>query len=146
MFLEGYCKMSLIKRCRFSIQLPDESKTINEKGRLKSGSNQRYSRERSDSAAEGRVSSILAIYGSAPVVVRLLHVTLAELLDSEELPSLGRSRINNACLSTRGGRLGIVYPPIAEVQIKAIHRALIDALKRGNQPNLNVSAFRDACI
>ena len=100
-------------------------------------------------------TEILETMEGLPVNIRLLDPPLHEFLPSkeEEIQSLASSlkidtqkienRINalheaNPMLGHRGCRLGITYPEIYEMQVKAIFMAGKDLIKRGKKPEIEI--------
>jgi pyruvate, orthophosphate dikinase len=78
-----------------------------------------------------------------PVTIRLLDPPLHEFLPAEDeaIDEKMRSRIralreSNPMLGTRGCRLGLMYPEIYEMQIRAIARAARAVHERGGEPPL----------
>ena len=78
-----------------------------------------------------------------PVTIRLLDPPLHEFLPPEEQATdeQMRARIRslheaNPMLGLRGCRLGLVYPEIYEMQIRAIARAALAAAERSGEPPL----------
>jgi pyruvate,orthophosphate dikinase len=100
-------------------------------------------------------TEILETMEGLPVNIRLLDPPLHEFLPSkeEEIQALASSlkidtqkienRINalheaNPMLGHRGCRLGITYPEIYEMQVKAIFMAGKDLIKRGKKPEIEI--------
>jgi pyruvate,orthophosphate dikinase len=95
---------------------------------------------------QGDFEGLLEAMEGLPVTIRLLDPPLHEFLpDPDELPE-GRERDRarslqevNPMLGTRGVRLGILYPEIYEMQVRAIARAAIAVRERtGHNPELEV--------
>jgi pyruvate, orthophosphate dikinase len=89
---------------------------------------------------------ILAAMAGLPVTIRLLDPPLHEFLpsleeaDSEDMARRIRAlRESNPMLGMRGCRLGLVYPEIYEMQVRAIVRAaLVVAEKEGEPPLVEI--------
>ena len=89
---------------------------------------------------------ILEAMGGLPVTIRLLDPPLHEFLppleeaESEEMARRIRSLHEaNPMLGTRGCRLGILYPEIYEMQVRAIVRAALAVADRsGNAPLVEI--------
>ena len=89
---------------------------------------------------------ILEAMGGLPVTIRLLDPPLHEFLppleeaESEEMARRIRSLHEaNPMLGTRGCRLGILYPEIYEMQVRAIVRAALAVADRsGNEPLVEI--------
>ena len=86
---------------------------------------------------------ILAAMAGLPVTIRLLDPPLHEFLppleeaDSEEMARRIRAlRESNPMLGMRGCRLGLVYPEIYEMQVRAIVRAALAVAEKGGEPPL----------
>ena len=86
---------------------------------------------------------ILAAMAGLPVTIRLLDPPLHEFLppleeaDSEEMARRIRAlRESNPMLGMRGCRLGLVYPEIYEMQVRAIVRAALAVAEKGGDPPL----------
>jgi len=92
--------------------------------------------------------SIFEVMQGRPVTIRLLDPPLHEFLPREEdeilelakemgvKPSVLKEKIEdlhefNPMLGHRGCRLGIVYPEISEMQVRAIFEAAVEVKKRG---------------
>lgn len=78
-----------------------------------------------------------------PVTIRLLDPPLHEFLppleeaESEEMARRIRAlRESNPMLGTRGCRLGLLYPEIYEMQVRAIVRAALAVAERSGEPPL----------
>jgi pyruvate,orthophosphate dikinase len=92
---------------------------------------------------QGDFEGIFEAMAGLPVTIRLLDPPLHEFLPSEEHARDGamRARIRalreaNPMLGTRGCRLGLMYPEIYEMQIRAIARAARAVAKRTDAPPL----------
>jgi pyruvate,orthophosphate dikinase len=105
---------------------------------------------------------ILDVMGGHPVTIRLLDPPLHEFLPLEhfrtEVTRLeddggGQAALEaarrelalveslsevNPMLGTRGSRLGILYPPIYEMQVRAIVEAAVAVSRRGDPPHVEV--------
>jgi pyruvate, orthophosphate dikinase len=89
---------------------------------------------------------IFAAMSGLPVTIRLLDPPLHEFLPQEEeaVDDRMRERIRslheqNPMLGLRGCRLGLVYPEIYEMQVRAIARAALAVLARtGETPHVEV--------
>jgi pyruvate,orthophosphate dikinase len=86
---------------------------------------------------------ILAAMVGLPVTIRLLDPPLHEFLpslgeaESEEMARRIRAlRESNPMLGMRGCRLGLVYPEIYEMQVRAIVRAALAVAERNGEPPL----------
>jgi pyruvate, orthophosphate dikinase len=86
---------------------------------------------------------ILAAMTGLPVTIRLLDPPLHEFLppleeaDSEDMARRIRAlRESNPMLGMRGCRLGLVYPEIYEMQVRAIVRAALAVAEKGGEPPL----------
>ena len=86
---------------------------------------------------------ILAAMAGLPVTIRLLDPPLHEFLpsleeaDSEDMARRIRAlRESNPMLGMRGCRLGLVYPEIYEMQVRAIVRAALAVAEKGGEPPL----------
>ncbi len=86
---------------------------------------------------------ILAAMAGLPVTIRLLDPPLHEFLppleeaDSEDMARRIRAlRESNPMLGMRGCRLGLVYPEIYEMQVRAIVRAALAVAEKGGDPPL----------
>lgn len=96
------------------------------------------------------VKDTLSVMNGYPVTIRLLDPPLHEFVphDNEKLLQLSRElgvrlsvlkrRVlalheNNPMLGHRGVRLGISYPEITEMQIRAIFEATVDLVKQGKK-------------
>ncbi len=95
---------------------------------------------------QGDFEGLLEAMEGLPVTIRLLDPPLHEFLpDPDDLPE-GRERDRarslqevNPMLGTRGVRLGILYPEIYEMQVRAIARAAVAVRERtGANPDLEV--------
>jgi pyruvate,orthophosphate dikinase len=95
---------------------------------------------------QGDFEGLLEAMEGLPVTIRLLDPPLHEFLpDPDDLPE-GPQRDHarslqevNPMLGTRGVRLGILYPEIYEMQVRAIARAAIAVRERtGENPELEV--------
>jgi pyruvate,orthophosphate dikinase len=101
------------------------------------------------------VQATLEVMNGLPVTIRLLDPPLHEFVphDAEKLAALGRElgidmgelhkrseslRENNPMLGHRGVRLGITYPEITEMQIRAILEAAAELIKVGKKANPEV--------
>ena len=85
--------------------------------------------------------SILEQLQGLPLVVRLLDIPLARLLRLTECAALPRSLCINISkgdpvFSVRGARLGVIYPAIAELQLRSIVIATSLAVNKGTTPNI----------
>jgi pyruvate,orthophosphate dikinase len=79
----------------------------------------------------------------SPLVVRLLDFSLADMLKATGYSALPRSSQiliseANPLFSIRGARLGIVYPVIAEFQLRAIIMAVARANEIGKNTNIAI--------
>lgn len=98
------------------------------------------------------VKATLAVMGERPVTIRLLDPPLHEFVphDAEKLAALGAElgvdaaelhkradslRENNPMLGHRGVRLGVTYPEITEMQVRAILEATAELVKEGKKAN-----------
>ena len=86
---------------------------------------------------------ILAAMAGLPVTIRLLDPPLHEFLpsleeaESEDMARRIRAlRESNPMLGMRGCRLGLVYPEIYEMQVRAIVRAALAVAEKGGEPPL----------
>ena len=86
---------------------------------------------------------ILAAMAGLPVTIRLLDPPLHEFLpsleeaESEDMARRIRAlRESNPMLGMRGCRLGLVYPEIYEMQVRAIVRAALAVAEKGEEPPL----------
>ena len=96
------------------------------------------------------IKNTLEVMEGRPVTIRLLDPPLHEFVphDPEKLAALGRElgvdgaelqkraeslRENNPMLGHRGVRLGVTYPEITEMQIRAILEAAAELLKAGQK-------------
>jgi pyruvate, orthophosphate dikinase len=86
---------------------------------------------------------IFAAMAGLPVTIRLLDPPLHEFLppleeaESEEMARRIRAlREANPMLGTRGCRLGLLYPEIYEMQVRAIVRAALAVADRSGEPPL----------
>jgi pyruvate, orthophosphate dikinase len=86
---------------------------------------------------------ILAAMAGLPVTIRLLDPPLHEFLpsleeaESEEMARRIRAlRESNPMLGMRGCRLGLVYPEIYEMQVRAIVRAALAVAEQDGEPPL----------
>jgi pyruvate, orthophosphate dikinase len=97
------------------------------------------------------IKETLEVMNGFPVTIRLLDPPLHEFVphDSEKLKELSKElgismsllkrRVlalheNNPMLGHRGVRLGISYPEITEMQIRAIFEATVELTKKGKKP------------
>lgn len=97
------------------------------------------------------IKATLEVMNGYPVTIRLLDPPLHEFVphNAEKLLELSKElgismsilkrRVlalheNNPMLGHRGVRLGISYPEITEMQIKAIFEATVELLKKGKKP------------
>ncbi|HEY6759376.1 MAG TPA: pyruvate, phosphate dikinase [Baekduia sp.] len=110
---------------------------------------------------QGDFEGIFAAMDGLPVTIRLLDPPLHEFLPklhdvearlerarvevSDEVPALERTyeRVRllqevNPMLGTRGVRLGILYPPIYEMQVEAILRALVAAREASRHVHVEI--------
>ena len=86
---------------------------------------------------------ILEAMAELPVTIRLLDPPLHEFLpalEDAETPEMAQRirglREANPMLGTRGCRLGILYPEIYEMQVRAIVRAAVAVAERSGKPPL----------
>jgi pyruvate,orthophosphate dikinase len=96
------------------------------------------------------VKATLAVMAGRPVTIRLLDPPLHEFVphDEAKLAALGQAlgvnmgelnkradslRENNPMLGHRGVRLGITYPEVTEMQIRAILEAAAELIKAGKK-------------
>ncbi|MGC8743553.1 MAG: pyruvate, phosphate dikinase [Verrucomicrobiia bacterium] len=96
------------------------------------------------------VKATLEVMGGRPVTIRLLDPPLHEFVpnDEEKLAALAKElnvdiaelkkraealRENNPMLGHRGVRLGITYPEITEMQVRAILEAAAELIQEGKQ-------------
>jgi phosphoenolpyruvate-protein kinase (PTS system EI component) len=109
-----------------------------------------------DVVQQADFASILAAMDGLPVTVRLLDPPLHEFLpdyerlvvaeatgrlDDEsraELAAVRRLREVNPMIGTRGVRLGVVKPGVYQMQVRALARAVGDALAAGNDPKVEI--------
>jgi pyruvate,orthophosphate dikinase len=87
---------------------------------------------------QGDFEGLFEAMEGLPVTIRLLDPPLHEFLpkreeleNEDELERLAQLEEVNPMLGTRGCRLGILYPEIYEMQVRAIVRATIAVAKRG---------------
>ncbi len=88
---------------------------------------------------------ILSAMAGLPVTIRLLDPPLHEFLpsleeaESEEMARRIRAlRESNPMLGMRGCRLGLVYPEIYEMQVRAILRAALAVAEKGEPPLVEI--------
>ncbi|MDP2653933.1 MAG: pyruvate, phosphate dikinase [Candidatus Omnitrophota bacterium] len=98
------------------------------------------------------MKATLAVMGERPVTIRLLDPPLHEFVphDEDKLTALAQElgvdmgelskranglRENNPMLGHRGVRLGVTYPEITEMQIRAILEAAAELVKEGKKAN-----------
>lgn len=109
-----------------------------------------------DVVQQADFASILAAMDGLPVTVRLLDPPLHEFLpdyerlvvaeatgrlDNEsraELAAVRRLREVNPMIGTRGVRLGVVKPGVYQMQVRALARAVGDALAAGRDPKVEI--------
>ncbi len=101
---------------------------------------------------KGDVKATLAVMEGRPVTIRLLDPPLHEFVPHSEdkLTELGQAlsvdmhelnkraeslRENNPMLGHRGVRLGVTYPEITEMQVRAILEAAAELIKEGKKAN-----------
>lgn len=89
------------------------------------------------------LKKILDIVKDTTVVFRLLDLPLVEMIGNKhniQLPGSTLADISsqNPLLSTRGARLGIVYPVIADFQLQSIIAAVMQKIKEGNNPSISI--------
>lgn len=95
---------------------------------------------------QGDFEGLFEAMAGLPVTIRLLDPPLHEFLprredihDERELARLAELEETNPMLGTRGCRLGILYPEIYEMQVRAIVRAAIAVAKRaGSAPEVEI--------
>ena len=95
---------------------------------------------------QGDFEGLFEAMSGLPVTIRLLDPPLHEFLpkreeltDEAELARLAELEEANPMLGTRGCRLGIVYPEIYEMQVRAILRAAQAVQKRkGEAPEVEI--------
>ena len=92
---------------------------------------------------QGDFEGIFEAMAGLPVTIRLLDPPLHEFLpplEQAETPQMAQRiralREANPMLGTRGCRLGILYPEIYEMQVRAIVRAALAVEKRTGDPPL----------
>ncbi|HEU4449674.1 MAG TPA: pyruvate, phosphate dikinase [Gaiellaceae bacterium] len=90
---------------------------------------------------QGDFEGIFEAMAGLPVTIRLLDPPLHEFLppleeaESEEMARRIRAlREANPMLGTRGCRLGLLYPEIYEMQVRAIVRAALAVAERSGEP------------
>ncbi len=109
-----------------------------------------------DVVQQADFASILAAMDGLPITVRLLDPPLHEFLpDYErlvvaeatgtldddtraELAAVRRLREANPMIGTRGVRLGVVKPGVYQMQVRALARAVGEALAAGNDPKVEI--------
>ena len=109
-----------------------------------------------DVVQQADFASIIAAMDGLPVTVRLLDPPLHEFLpdyerlvvaeaigelDDEaraELAAVRRLRETNPMIGTRGVRLGVVKPGVYQMQVRALARAVGDALAAGHDPKVEI--------
>ncbi len=109
-----------------------------------------------DVVQEADFASIIAAMDGLPVTVRLLDPPLHEFLpdyerlvvaeatgtlDDEsraELAAVRRLREANPMIGTRGVRLGVVKPGVYQMQVRALARAVGEALAAGRDPKVEI--------
>jgi hypothetical protein len=109
-----------------------------------------------DVVQQADFASIIAAMDGLPVTVRLLDPPLHEFLpdyerlvvaeatgtlDDEsraELVAVRRLREANPMIGTRGVRLGVVKPGVYQMQVRALARAVGDALAAGRDPKVEI--------
>ncbi len=109
-----------------------------------------------DLVQQADFASIIAAMDGLPVTVRLLDPPLHEFLpdyerlvvaeatgnlDDEsraELAAVRRLREANPMIGTRGVRLGVVKPGVYQMQVRALARAVGDALAAGRDPRVEI--------
>ncbi len=109
-----------------------------------------------DVVQQADFASIIAVMDGLPVTVRLLDPPLHEFLpdyerlvvaeatgalDDEsraELAAVRRLREANPMIGTRGVRLGVVKPGVYQMQVRALARAVGEALAAGRNPLVEV--------
>ena len=109
-----------------------------------------------DIVQQADFASIIAAMDGLPVTVRLLDPPLHEFLpdyerlvvaeatgtlDDEsraELAAVRRLREANPMIGTRGVRLGVVKPGVYQMQVRALARAVGDALAAGRDPKVEI--------
>ena len=109
-----------------------------------------------DAVQQADFASILAAMDGLPVTVRLLDPPLHEFLpdyerlvvaeatgalDDEsrvELDAVRRLREANPMIGTRGVRLGVVKPGVYQMQVRALARAVGEALAAGRDPLVEI--------
>ena len=109
-----------------------------------------------DAVQQADFASIIAAMDGLPVTVRLLDPPLHEFLpdyerlvvaeatgtlDDEsraELAAVRRLRETNPMIGTRGVRLGVVKPGVYQMQVRALARAVGEALAAGRNPLVEV--------
>jgi len=96
------------------------------------------------------VKATLAVMGERPVTIRMIDPPLHEFVphDEEKLAALGKElgvdmselhkraeslRENNPMLGHRGVRLGVTYPEVTEMQVRAILEASAELVKEGKK-------------
>ena len=109
-----------------------------------------------DIVQQADFASIIAAMDGLPVTVRLLDPPLHEflpdyerlvvaeatgVLDDEsraELAAVRRLREANPMIGTRGVRLGVVKPGVYQMQVRALARAVGEALAAGRDPKVEI--------
>jgi phosphoenolpyruvate-protein kinase (PTS system EI component) len=109
-----------------------------------------------DAVQQEDFASILAAMDGLPVTVRLLDPPLHEFLpdferlvvaeatgdlDDEsraELDAVRRLREANPMIGTRGVRLGVIKPGLYQMQVRALARAVGEALAAGRDPRVEI--------
>jgi phosphoenolpyruvate-protein kinase (PTS system EI component) len=109
-----------------------------------------------DLVQQADFASILASMDGLPVTVRLLDPPLHEFLPDyerlvvaeatgtlddttrEELAAVRRLREANPMIGTRGVRLGVVKPGVYQMQVRALARAVGEALQAGRDPHVEI--------
>ncbi len=109
-----------------------------------------------DAVQQADFASILSAMDGLPVTVRLLDPPLHEFLpdyerlvvaeatgalddDSRvELAAVRRLRETNPMIGTRGVRLGVVKPGVYQMQVRALARAVGEALAAGHHPEVEI--------
>jgi phosphoenolpyruvate-protein kinase (PTS system EI component) len=109
-----------------------------------------------DAVQQADFASIIAAMDGLPVTVRLLDPPLHEFLpdyerlvvaeatgtlddDSRaELAAVRRLREANPMIGTRGVRLGVIKPGVYQMQVRALARAVGEALAAGHDPKVEI--------
>ncbi len=87
------------------------------------------------------LKKILDIAKDTTVIIRLLDLPLVSMIGNKHNIPLPGSTVadissQNPLLSTRGARLGIIYPAIADFQLQSIIGAVMQKIEEGNNSNI----------